>query len=218
MKSKSSRSRFYITRLMAAIALVGILFSLSGCAYFRSKIAEIKGDLVGVSFTYYEYDSFGNPVFTGSGKRVNLEGVPVEESYFDDNGDAAVHYTLSSVVNITIDGYQHVACGSSLIFEETGLRQVNVELPDTVGTNHAGFSSLTSVASWLNGIKNVFGAKKAIIIKSELGYPLAIYEGDNVYWEVASDLPKTTRISIDGKALYIHRVEFDIIDLELLQG
>lgn len=42
------------------------------------------------------------------------------------------------------------------------------------------------------------------------------YSGDKVYWEVCDDLPKTTKLMIDGKALYIHRANFQIIDKDLL--
>lgn len=42
------------------------------------------------------------------------------------------------------------------------------------------------------------------------------YSGNEVYWEVCQDLPKTTKLMIDGKALYIHRANFQIIDKNLL--
>lgn len=34
--------------------------------------------------------------------------------------------------------------------------------------------------------------------------------------EVPDDLPKTTRLNIDGKAVYVHRANVDIIPVELL--
>lgn len=37
-----------------------------------------------------------------------------------------------------------------------------------------------------------------------------------VYWKVAKNLPKTTKLMIDGHALYIHRANFQIIDKTLL--
>lgn len=43
------------------------------------------------------------------------------------------------------------------------------------------------------------------------------YSGDEVYWKVCDDLPKTTKLMVDGKALYIHRANFQIIDKALLQ-
>lgn len=50
------------------------------------------------------------------------------------------------------------------------------------------------------------------MIKSRLGQPIAAFSGDDVYWEVPEDLPKMTKLMVDGKALYIHRANYQIID------
>ena len=55
------------------------------------------------------------------------------------------------------------------------------------------------------------------MIKSQLGQPIAAYSGDEVYWKIPKDLPKMTKLMIDGKALYIHRANFQIIDKDLLE-
>ena len=54
------------------------------------------------------------------------------------------------------------------------------------------------------------------VIQSQMGDPLCAYSGKEVYWEVCEDLPKTTKLMIDGKALYIHRANFQLIDRELI--
>ena len=43
------------------------------------------------------------------------------------------------------------------------------------------------------------------------------YSGKNVYWEVSTNLPKTTKLMIDKKALYLHRANFQIIDNKLIK-
>ena len=45
---------------------------------------------------------------------------------------------------------------------------------------------------------------------------IVAYSGDEVYWKIPKDLPKMTKLMIDGKALYIHRANFQIIDTALL--
>ncbi len=65
-------------------------------------------------------------------------------------------------------------------------------------------------------LKNYFGKARVVVIQSQLGDPICAYSGDSVYYEVCEDLPKTTKLMIDGKALYIHRANFQIIDKELL--
>ena len=56
-----------------------------------------------------------------------------------------------------------------------------------------------------------------IMISSQLGVPIAIYEGNNVRVTIPNDLPKTTRITIDGKSLYVHRANYQIIDMDLIK-
>ena len=47
---------------------------------------------------------------------------------------------------------------------------------------------------------------------------IVAYSGEDVYWEIPDDLPKFTKLMIDGKALYIHRANFQIIDKSLLES
>lgn len=77
-------------------------------------------------------------------------------------------------------------------------------------------SESTFVAGIVNKYKNMFGKSRVVVIQSQLGDPICAYSGDSVYYEVCKDLPKTTKLSVDGKALYIHRVNFQIIDTSLL--
>ena len=65
-------------------------------------------------------------------------------------------------------------------------------------------------------IKNKFGKSRVVVIKSQLGQPITAYSGDKVYWTVPKKLPKMTKLMIDGKALYIHRANYQIIDTSLL--
>ena len=58
--------------------------------------------------------------------------------------------------------------------------------------------------------------KKLIIIQSQDGYNIGAFMGDEVTWEVEENLPKTTKIMIDGLPLYIHRCNFTIIDSQLI--
>ena len=62
----------------------------------------------------------------------------------------------------------------------------------------------------------MFGKKRVVVIKSQLGVPICAFEGDNIYWEIPEDLPKMTKLMIDGKPLYIHRVNYQIIDTSLI--
>ncbi len=50
-----------------------------------------------------------------------------------------------------------------------------------------------------------------------MGIPLAVYQGKNVYVTVPDDLPKMTRLNIDGKSLYIHRANYIILDTKMMK-
>ena len=118
---------------------------------------------------------------------------------------------------ITIDGKQMESCGNTIIFAESGLKpDVDFSLND-IDSNFNGVTSLTSVAKVVNKYKNYFGKSEVVVIQSQLGVPICAYSGEEVYWEIPDDLPKMTKLMIDGKALYIHRANFEIIDKDLIK-
>ena len=47
-------------------------------------------------------------------------------------------------------------------------------------------------------------------------FRVSVYDVKDVYWEIPDNLPKMTKLMIDGKALYIHRANFQIIDSDCL--
>lgn len=106
------------------------------------------------------------------------------------------------------------AAGDTCIFVQKGLEpEVDFSLEE-ISSNGGG--SPASIARVLNKYKNDFGKSRVVVIKSQLGQPIAAFSGDDVYWEVPEDLPKMTKLMIDGKALYIHRANYQIIDKALL--
>lgn len=125
---------------------------------------------------------------------------------------------MSSVVTITIDGKEVESCGSTMLFAEDGLNpEVDFKSPELIESESSGsIKDYTFIAGIVNKVKNNFGKNRVVVIQSQLGDPICAYSGDEVYWKVCKDLPKTTKLMIDGKALYIHRANFQIIDKSLL--
>lgn len=204
-----------------SIALVAIMaLSLCGCdvASWNSTVNDIKGQLVGVSFECQFYDNNGELFLTASGEKVGLTGNVVKESSINSSdGTTSREYSLSSVVTVNIDGKQIQSCGDTIIFAETGLKaDAEFQLHDIESSTDGSFSENTSISNIVNDYKNFFGKGQVVVIQSQLGVPICAYSGDDVYWEVREDLPKTTKLMIDGKALYIHRANFQIIDKDLL--
>lgn len=184
------------------LTMVFILMSFTSCAQLDSWVQSVKGSIIGAEYNIEFYDNLGSKFMTAHGKKIDMEA------------DTDSEGNMSSVINITIDGRQMVSCGSTAIFAETGLNREVDFSADKIEGNNAG--SITSVATLINSYRNAFGKPMVLVIQSQLGVPICAYSGDNVYWEVCNDLPKTTKLMIDGKAIYVHRANFQIIDLSLL--
>lgn len=193
------------TGAIAGLMAILMMVSLTGCASLDLMMSDIKGSLIGNAFNVKVYDNYGNNVINVHGKRVDVAAESTDE-----NGNAD-----SSVINITADGQQMKQVGNTVIFTEDGLNPVkDYSLPKDV--NNAGDGSITLFDRNVNELKNSIGTAKTIVISSQLGIPIAVYAGDSVGVSVPDDLPKMTKLTIDGKALYVHRANYVIMDTDAL--
>lgn len=201
---------------LVALVLVFVLSitSLSGCAWLDSKIADMKGELIGNSFDISIYDNFGTNILNISGDKVQVDANIVEVQSVDSSGNWSTTYEMSSVTSNTIDGDNMNQTGNTVIYAERGLEKItDFELPTDIETSGGTFNLLDRN---INNIKNLIGTPKVVVISSQLGVPIAVYGGEDVYYEIPDDLPKMTKLSIDGKALYIHRANYIIIDTAMI--
>lgn len=208
----------FIKVFTAFVLMMSMVFSLSGCAWFQSEVNSLNGSITGNTYDAMFYSNSGELFMTMRGEKIDLNANIIREKVYTDEGWGHVE-TLSSVVTITIDGSQVENCGSTVIFAESGLKpDVNYQQETLLNIDsHAeGLGDNTIVANVVNKYKNMYGKPTVVVIQSQLGDPICAYSGNKVYWQVCEDLPKTTKLMIDGKALYIHRANFQIIDKDLL--
>ncbi|WP_317116314.1 DUF5052 family protein [Clostridium neonatale] len=192
------------------VCLLGV--SVLGCAKLKDWIGKIKGELVGQYFTITTYDDYANKTLSIEGKKVTV-GLLENSANFD----AESTDFKSEVLEITINGKQMFQVGNTVIFEEDGLNVVeHYDIKDEIKANSGG--GYVPFDRAVNKLKNELGKKKTIIISSQQGVPIGVYQGDDVYVTIPEDLPKMTRLNIDGKALYIHRANYVIIDTEMIEG
>ena len=195
---------------MSLVCLLGV--SVLGCAKLKDWIGKIKGELVGQHFTITTYDDYANKTLSIEGKKVTV-GLLENSANFD----AESTDFKSEVLEITINGKQMFQVGNTVIFEEDGLNVVeHYDIKDEIKANSGG--GYVPFDRAVNKLKNELGKKKTIIISSQQGVPIGVYQGDDVYVTIPADLPKMTRLNIDGKALYIHRANYVIIDTEMIEG
>lgn len=203
-----------VVSMVSTLALI----CFTGCALFENEVNELNGEITGNTYIASFYTNDGEKFMDMSGQKIDLaSNIVKERSYSSESGWGYVQ-TLSSVVTVTIDGKEVESCGSTMIFAEKGLvPEVDFKSPEVINsTTDGSFGDNVIVASIVNKYKNYFGKSRVVVIQSQLGDPICAYSGDEVYWEVCQDLPKTTKLMIDGKALYIHRANFQIIDKALL--
>lgn len=196
---------------------VVLLLFLTGCGKLGSVINDIHGSLIGNNYTIYTYDNYGNQTLKTSGKKISITGNKTKNISYDSDGKAVTGYDLSSVITITIDGKEIESCGDTCIFVQKGMvPEVDFSLEEIDSSGNHSVTDNAIIARKLNKYKNDFGKSRIVVIKSQLGQPIAAFSGDDVYWEIPDDLPKMTKLMVDGKALYIHRANYQIIDKDLL--
>lgn len=200
-----NRTHFRKKALAAVAALVVCgAVALTGCAELSLRFSSVKGELIGNSFDAVVFDNFGGEVATFHAKKMGVEAASVDE-----DGNAT-----SSVLKITADGKDIEQVGNTMIFAETGLEEVEgYTLPRDIQTSGG---TINLVDSAINDIKSKIGKSRVVVVSSQLGVPIAVYQGNSVGYEIPEDLPKFTKLTIDGKALYIHRANYLIIDKDAL--
>ncbi len=189
-------------KLLSAIALVLCLL-LTGCAAISTYFGRLTGTLFGRGYDIRQYDDLGNLVFTVHGDRITMD------AQLDENGN------VSSYIDITIDGDSWKHVGSTLVFAQKGVDLItDFQLPQDLESTGSS-TGLMAVDRTINHYANLFGKKLIVLVSSQNGTPIGLFQGDDCHIEIPADLPKTTLVNIDGKMVYVHRANVDIIPAEL---
>ncbi|MBP3659825.1 MAG: DUF5052 family protein [Oscillospiraceae bacterium] len=192
-------------KLLPLIALA-LAVALTGCAAIQGYFNKLTGSLFGKGYTITQYDDFGNLVFTVHGDKVTMD------CETDEDGE------VTSYIDITIDGDSWKHVGSTLVFAQKGVDLItDFQLPaDMDSTDHS--TGLMAVDRKINHYANLIGKDLVVLVSSQNGTPICLFQGDDCSIEIPADLPKTTLVHIDGKMVYVHRANVDIIPAELLEG
>ena len=206
-------------KTLAAIVLLILMTALAGCASMQSGVHDLHGSIIGNEYYIdtFDNDNTGIRTLRTHGKKIDIDNNIVEEKTYSSSSDEwYTTKTLSSVITITIDGKQLISCGDTCIFYDTRLTPEHEFYLDKIDSNSSGILDSTLISGMVNSIKNKFGKPMVVVIKSQMGAPIYAFSGNKVYWEIENDLPRFTKLMIDGKALYIHRANFQIVDKALL--
>ncbi len=192
-------------RLAALVLALVLGCSLNGCSAIGAWIGQLRGELFGNDYDICQYDDFGNLVFTVHGDRVAME------CETDANGE------ISSYIDITVDGQSWLHVGGTLVFAQRGVDMItDFQLPADMEAS-GGSTGLMAVDRKINEWANYFGKKQVVVVSSQNGTPIGLFQGNNCYTEIPGDLPKTTLIHIDGKLVYVHRANVDILPASMFE-
>ena len=203
-------------KMIIAIAIMLLLATLlTGCAGFQSDVNSLNGSITGNTYECQFFSNHGQKFMTMTGQKIDINENIVRERIYTNKGWGYTK-TLSSVITVTVDGSEVESCGTTILFIEDGLTpDVDFTMQDITSVAQ-GILDNTIIANTVNRYKNWFGKSRVVVIQSQMGDPIMAFSGDEVYYTVCEDLPKTTKLMIDGHALYIHRANFQIIDKDLL--
>ena len=183
-----------LKKALTFAVLLMLMTALAGCAKTGSGIHDLHGSIIGNEYYIDTFDNTGIRTMRTHGKRIDIDNNIVEEKTYASNTDEWYSTkTLSSVITITIDGRQLISCGDTCVFYDTRLTPDHEFYLDKIESTSSGIMDSTLISGKINSIS-----------------------GKKVYWEIEEDLPRFTKLMIDGKALYIHRANFQIIDKSLL--
>lgn len=198
------RTQKYGLGLLILILILTV--AAAGCTKERSAIKDTQADLLGLSRSVWVYDFNGTRTEYYEGDNVRLD-----------------KSEIANAILITMDGRSMTMVGNTALILEKGIENklddpefmteflnIQAELSEPAG----GGSGLAFLDKrWNNLIAGVSGLKRILIVKSESGKIIGVFQGKNVLLE-GSDLEKTTKILIDGKRMHLHRTNYTIIELK----
>lgn len=221
-------------RLISAILSIATAIYLTGCADTITTV-QSPDEVGSVSLTYTAdfYDNSSGRWLSVEGKSFDISPNKIKTYSWDSDGSWISSYEMASVMSIEIDGNKIESCGSTVIFADSRLEKCDIDFDEEISTEETDDTNRKSAISqptdirfddwyriqrWWMGQKNLNNGSsgaRLVIIQSQLGNPICVYQGENVSWDIPKNLPKTTMVTIDGKVLYIHRANFSIVDMRL---
>ena len=230
-------------RLLPILICCVIMFCFTGCEFtnegyllnsFTENTSndneEEQNNTTPITYLAMLYDNNGNNFLNFQGNNFEITPNKVTKWGYSTGGSWHSYYETSSVVTINVDGNYIETCGSTVLFKDTRLEMYDVGKVLDTGTDTiyssdspvklrptSNMNEYLSLRYWWKNLQEKGqNGSKIILIQSQDGYNIGAFIGNDVTWELAGKLPKTTKIVIDGKELYIHRCNFTIIDTNLI--
>ncbi|MDM7552953.1 DUF5052 family protein [Levilactobacillus brevis] len=198
-------------KLVMTFILVGLTVTLSGCQMIDNFTSNFRQQTYGLPMTVQTYDASAQKIDDIHGKSLSI----ARDTKFDQTNSDGETTKKSSVLDLTLGGQQITHVGSSLIAYQDGLTNVLDKYPkrEKITNNDA---SVPFMNRFVNRYQNAFsGASKVILIRSQLGQPLATFAGNTVSYQ-STKVPNSTALLINGKRLFVYRCDYTIYTMNSL--
>lgn len=220
-------------KLITLMATMLLMMCLTACGGAPAQEGEMKSTEEDVKLTFEAsfYRNNGELWLIAEGSYFNITPNKTVSWAYDTSGSYVKSYDTSSVVTVQIDENYLESCGETILFQDSRLEMqpfpdfsdITVNETDEpkiieYARNYGNIEDYCALRYWWVTYKEKGqGGSKLVLIQSQDGFDIGMFTGDEITWQVAEKLPKTTLIEIDGKKLYIHRCNFVIIDTEMLE-
>lgn len=189
---------------------IGILaLTLSSCSNIANWELSMRSKIGALPLTVSTYDSNGQKIDQIKAKSVNIH-TDKKMSQKDDKGNEG-----SSVIDVDYGHNRMIHVGSTLIAYE-GLKNYQ-----DVFSKHTNINDQNHAVPILNTMYQNFkndwsGDSKVVMIRSQLGMPVAVFAGKNVSIH-KSDMKKSTQFVIDGHRLFVYRADYTVYPVASLK-
>lgn len=192
--------------------LIAFSLAVSSCSMFDNNVKNMQEEFEGLEATIQTFDAQGQVIDNVKGKSIAV----TTDNRFDIKGADGSVTKESSVLNIQIGGKQMYHVGSSLVMQEKGTTNILNNTNARAEVNDTD-SSVPFLSRLKNEFKNDFtGQNMTVLIRSQQGLPIAVFTGNEVSTFQAKNIPNSTALLIDGKRVFLYRVDFSIYDTSLL--
>lgn len=194
---------------MAIILLSLIAVSLTACSNIDDWSLSMKSKIGQLPLIVSTYDANGQKIDQITSKSVYIH-TDSKMSKKDSNGDEK-----SSVIDVDYGNKRMTHVGSTLIAYE-GLTNYEDKF-----TKHVNIADHTKSIPLLNSMYHDFkndwsGDSKIVMIRSQLGLPLAVFTGNYVSIH-QSHMKNATKFVIDGHRLLVYRADYTIYPIASLK-
>ena len=233
MRNRSNQIQLMAKGIILFAVIIIITVLCTGCGNpdmttHMAPAAEDPGQKL--SFIAEFYDNEGENWLNMEGTSFDISPNKVKMYGYDSSGSWTYWYETSSVVSIDIDGQNIETCGSTVIFYDTQLEKLDIDIPQDITLSTGDSASIASPDDlrwrdhwtlnywwYTKDVQNDTAGSRIVIIQSQEGDPICMFMGNEVTWDVSRNLPKTTEICIDGRMVYIHRANYAIVDASAIQ-